>query len=215
MSDQRVSKIVDEAFSLESKSNSPIEIDKNLLEDIIGTVTQPENPTEPLDQTKEDHVVAEKTNEVDNSDQTNSKKSRELKLLLALSKEANLNTNILHKRNSLEGNKTKAKDQPKLFNSPSESESKGIPKVAQENRGFRYPVTAESELELDISEGDKKCPGDNSSKVSKRKRDDLNEVSPGGATEESARKNKKPLSTNMDRFKVICSFFHQICLKKS
>lgn len=208
MSDQRVSKIVDESFKLESKSNSPIEIDKTLLEDIIGTVSQPENATEPSDQTKDDQVAVEKTIEVDNSDQTNSKKSRELKLLLALSKEANLNTNILHKRNSLEGNKAKVKDHPRAVNSPSDLESKRIPKVAHENRGFRYPVTAEAELELDISEGDKKCLGDGSTKTPKRKRDDLNEVSPGGATEEFGKKNKKPLSTDMARFKVISPFFH-------
>lgn len=200
MSD-RVGNIVDEAVNLESETNSPVDLDKNLLEDIIGTVSQPENSTESLD-TKDNHITAEKTSEVDNSEQTNSKKSRELKLLLALSKEANLDTNILHKRNSLEGNKAKAKDYSKAISSPSDPELKRIPKVAHENRNIRYPVTAESELELDNSDNDKKSLTDNSSKVSKRKRDDLNEVSIGGATEEFGKKNKKPLSSDMAKYKV-------------
>lgn len=210
MSDQRVSKVAaDEAVNLESKTNSPVDLDKNLLEDIIGTVSQLENSTESID-TKDNHVTAEKTNEVDNSEQTNLKKSRELKLLLALSKEANLDTNILHKRNSLEGNKGKGKDHSKAINSPSDPEFKRIPKVAHENRNIRYPVTAESELELDISDNDKKSLTDNSNKFSKRKRDDINEVSIGGATEEFGKKNKKPLSSDMAKFKVI---FYQFDLK--
>ncbi|XP_018570944.1 protein kinase C-binding protein 1 isoform X2 [Anoplophora glabripennis] len=234
MSDQRVSKVVDEAFNLESKSNSPVNINKDLIEDIIGTVSQPENSPESLD-TKDNHVTTEKTNEVDNSEQTNSKKSRELKLLLALSKEANLDTNISHKRNSLEGNKIKAKDHCKTISSALDTELKRVPKVAHENRNFRYPVTAESELELDISDNDKKYLTDNSNKASKRKRDDLNEVSIGGATEEFGKKNKKSLSSDMAKFKqnkdVFCwrchreavniacetcpRSYHQKCLKQT
>ncbi|KAJ8920734.1 hypothetical protein NQ315_004873 [Exocentrus adspersus] len=232
MSDQETEKPVDELLvNVELKSNTVAEIDKTILENIIGTVGQSEPPSEPVE-AKDDQVAVDKTNETDNSDQTNSKKSRELKLLLALSKEANLETNISHKRHSLEGNKVKDKDVLKTGTSPVEPDVKK--KLAHDSKNVRYPVTAESELELDASENVTKDMDDNSGKPLKNKRDSLNEVSTGGATEEFGKRNKK-LSENMARFKpnkdifcwrchregvnIACETcprsYHQKCLKQT
>lgn len=121
----------------------------------------------------------------DNAD--NSRRSkRELKMLLALSKEANLNTNISHKRKTTEN--TKYKD---LFDSP---------KSKKTSREGSYPVTAESELDV----------GPNTAETTpvvtpmKRKRDSIGEPSTGGATDDVPKKNRKSLSAGFIMFKVNC-----------
>ncbi|KAJ8980077.1 hypothetical protein NQ317_009433 [Molorchus minor] len=191
MSDQ----LANDDKTLSVNSTEPVPVERMVLEDIIiGTVSQSENVTESTG-IKVDQVSTEKTNEDDTKEQTNSKKSRELKLLLALSKEANLDTNILHKRKTLEG-KVKDKEVSPLTTTP----ERGT-KVATDARNFRYPVTAEAELELDGQENEIKSAVENSNKTSKRKRDGLSEVNTGGATEEAVKRNKSSFSTEAVMFR--------------
>ncbi|KAK4880797.1 hypothetical protein RN001_008943 [Aquatica leii] len=78
----------------------------------IPTVTTEETPESTPDLVSEASVLNEEDNEVktiaeditkeDEQEVETPKRNRELKLLLALSKEANLNTNIVHKRKSVE-----------------------------------------------------------------------------------------------------------------
>ncbi|KAJ8939927.1 hypothetical protein NQ318_007855 [Aromia moschata] len=176
MSENLVINNRDITMDLEPKPNQSVAINKTVLQDIIGSVNQPEDLSEPSD-INSNQAIAERTNEDDNTEQTNSKTSRELKLLLALSKEANLDTNISHKRKNVR----------------------------------RYPVTAESELELDIHDNQIKNVAENSTKTPKRKRDGLSEVNAGGATEEAAKRNRKSLSNEIIMFKANKDMFCWRC----
>ncbi|XP_057668394.1 uncharacterized protein LOC130901213 isoform X1 [Diorhabda carinulata] len=161
----------------------------------------------------------------DSIDQTNSKKSRELKSLLALSKEANLKTNISHKRK---------KDVKDSYKGQSDIELKKSSKVTSDNKqSFNYPVTAEAELEEIDEEDDKMENG--SHKLVKRKRDRSNESMDKFLSEDGNRKNKKAVHGDVKVFKpnkdafcwrchregvnVVCETcprsYHQKCLKQT
>ncbi|KAG5896809.1 hypothetical protein JTB14_032053 [Gonioctena quinquepunctata] len=186
-------------------------IDKSIVENVImGSKSQSDTSTKVSEtECKEDLSHSEKTNEDDSSEQSNTKKSRELKLLLALSKEANLDTNISRKR-------------------------KGVEVAAENKHHFKYPVTAESELEEELPKNDLNSSSDTPNKV-KRRKDNLDEVSVGGATEDCSKRNRKTFSGDLKMFKpnkdafcwrchregvnVACETcprsYHQKCLKQT
>lgn len=90
----------------------------------------------------DDLVVQEETNENDTSDKTSStSKSRELKSILALSKEAKLDTNLPAKRKE----STRKRDFAKLHSIGLSERSPS--KSSQDGKTFKFPVTAEAELE--------------------------------------------------------------------
>ncbi|KAL3280862.1 hypothetical protein HHI36_004090 [Cryptolaemus montrouzieri] len=84
-------------------------------------------------------------NDITEDEQLNTKRRSELKLLLALSKEANLETNISYKRKSLDPVKLK-----EMTSTPpkSSSETEQLAKKARiVEKTDKFPITAESELE--------------------------------------------------------------------
>ncbi|CAH1183412.1 unnamed protein product [Phaedon cochleariae] len=194
-------------------------------------------PSEAIQSTEtenlKDQSDLDKTAEDDSSELTNSRKSRELKSLLALSKEAKLDTNLSRKRKTLEG--LKLKESTKSPAQP-DSEVKKPVKVTLGNN-FKFPVTAEAELEQDSQEITNKASSDNSINYSKlkRKRDSLGEAIVGGATEDAHRKNRKRSASELKMFKwnkdifcwrchregvnVVCETcprsYHQRCLKQT
>lgn len=120
----------------------------------------------------------------------NSNQSRELKSLLALSKEANLDTNLVRKRKVL----------------PSRKKSKG--ELRLKSSKVQYPVTAESELEMELHNSDSRRSevGDDdgtastsSGKSTKRKKS-VDEVS----LDEGTKKGRKSFSSGVVMFKVSC-----------
>ncbi|CAH1142800.1 unnamed protein product [Phyllotreta striolata] len=158
----------------------------------------------------------------DNGDQT-SNKSRELKSLLASSKEANLNTNISHKRKKEQLPKHQADGEPRRPG-----------KLAVEGKNYKFPVTAEAELG-DSSEYPGKAHGE-SLTLGKRKRDSISENSSNTTdTEDCNRRNKKltlgdfvSFKPNKDIFcwrchregvNIVCETcprsYHQKCLKQT
>ncbi|KAL1490328.1 hypothetical protein ABEB36_013042 [Hypothenemus hampei] len=133
--------------------------------------------------------------------------SRELKLLLALSKEANLDTNIPRKRKVLPLRK-------KVKSDSRNSLSKGV-KV-------QYPVTAESELEMEVStEGTKLEPDVDSvessptSRAAKKKKRGLSETSTEGFGDDGLKKSRKSLSSDIIMFKPNKDMFCWRCHKEN
>ncbi|XP_076269494.1 zinc finger MYND-type containing 8 isoform X2 [Rhynchophorus ferrugineus] len=131
--------------------------------------------------------------------------SRELKLLLALSKEANLETNLSRKRKSV-GLKRK----PDYRNSPSKGNK------------IQYPVTAESELEMELPanediKGENKADDGNftiiTTKSTKRKKSSFSDTSGDGAADEAAKRNRKSLTTEIIMFKPNKDMFCWRCHK--
>ncbi|CAG9826226.1 unnamed protein product [Diabrotica balteata] len=128
------------------------------------------------------------------SDQTNLNKSRELKSILALSKEANLKTDISHKRKKdlkVLSRGTFVYSAPKRPIRMSSDKKDG---------SIKFPVTAETELE-DSHESDAKSDSDSHS-VIKRKRDTSNESKERALSEESDRRGKKGLIADYKVFKI-------------
>ncbi|XP_066256327.1 uncharacterized protein Zmynd8 isoform X3 [Euwallacea similis] len=130
-----------------------------------------------------------------------SNQSRELKLLLALSKEAKLDTNISRKR--------KVQPLRKKYRGEGRGKSSRI----------QYPVTAECELEMDLSsaDGSKESMQDDdtlstssSGKGTKRKKGD---VSSNSGLEEGVKKSRKSLSTDVILFKPNKDMFCWRCHK--
>lgn len=112
----------------------------------------------------------------------NSNQSRELKSLLALSKEANLDTNLVRKRKVL----------------PSRKRSKG--ELRLKSSKVQYPVTAESELEMELHHSDDGTASTSSGKSAKRKKS-VDELS----LDEGTRKGRKSFTSGVVMFKVSCS----------
>lgn len=137
------------------------------------------------DETIEYHQDVTGTTQEENSNQ-----SRELKSLLALSKEANLDTNLVRKRKVL----------------PSRKRSKG--ELRLKSSKVQYPVTAESELEMELHSSDSRRSevGDDdgtastsSGKSAKRKKS-VDEVS----LDEGTKKGRKSFTSGVVMFKVSC-----------
>ncbi|CAH0557053.1 unnamed protein product [Brassicogethes aeneus] len=180
-------------------------------------------------------VIDTDTSEETKDDEQNKRSKRELKLLLALSKEANLNTNISHKRKSLEN--TKYKDNYVIKLGEGGEKAKKTPKQSPEGRVIRYPVTAETELEEAEVEPkeETKVEKDPPVKIIKRKKESVTEAVTGGATEEISKKSRKSSSSELIMFKpdkdkfcwrchrdnvnIACETcpraYHQKCLKQT
>uniref|UniRef100_A0AAR5PEM3 Protein kinase C-binding protein 1 n=1 Tax=Dendroctonus ponderosae TaxID=77166 RepID=A0AAR5PEM3_DENPD len=136
--------------------------------------------------------------------------SRELKSLLALSKEANLDTNIPRKRKS-NSVKRKLEGETRL----------------SAGKGFRiqYPVTAEAELEMelhsaerskmDFQEDDSSSTNLTPPKGFKQKKSGASETSGESIHEDSARKNRKPFIGDLPIFKPNKDIFCWRCHKDS
>lgn len=86
-------------------------------------------------------TIDSQDNDITEDEQANTKRSRELKLLLALSKEANLDLNISHKRKSLDTIKLK-----EIATTSTKLSSENDP-VVKKLRIDKFPITAESEIE--------------------------------------------------------------------
>nr|CAI5841507.1 unnamed protein product [Callosobruchus analis] len=193
------------------------------LDTSVNLTDAPEASQSPFDPDKTiDDDSLEKTSIKD-------KKSRELKLLLALSKESNLTTNISHKRKHLQTQRLR-----EYKNAALEAERKGS-KQPSDNKNIRFPVTAEAELEqVEQMEVNEASGSPNAgSKLIKRKRD--SECStPGGATDDAVKRNRKitgeikMFKENKDMFcwrchrdgvNIVCETcprsYHQKCLKQT
>lgn len=183
-------------ISVSSKTDS---VDDN-TQPSISNANENQEPKEKINKvTNESNEASSKSDHDDASAQ-----SRELKLLLALSKEANLDTNLSRKRKSL-GVRRK-------------TENRGSP-----NKGakIQYPVTAESELEMEIQHTEDpqlenksdNFLGSPSFKAAKRKKGSLSDASGDGAAEESAKKNRKLLISDVTMFKPNKDMFCWRCHK--
>ncbi|VEN33561.1 unnamed protein product [Callosobruchus maculatus] len=202
---------------------TPCEESACTLDTDVSLTDAPETSQSPFD--------PEKTIDDDSSEKTSlrDRKSRELKLLLALSKEANLTTNISHKRKHLQTQRLR-----EYKNASLEAERK-VSKQPSDNKNIKFPVTAEAELEqveqmeVNVASGSP----NSASKIIKRKRD--SECStPGGATEDAVKRNRKitgeikMFKENKDMFcwrchrdgvNIVCETcprsYHQKCLKQT
>lgn len=202
-------------------------IDPDVIHDIIGveiavsTSASPVNTPPPPqsadlieDDQQDSHIKAEEelhekqedrddTDSITttNSDHSSVKPSRELKSILAMAKEAKLDTNISHRRKPMENVKPGRGESPKITKEEHQETVKKIIKIVASDNSVskvaKYPVTAESEIETQSD--DEKMPN----KV-KRKRDSFSELSPGGTTDEIVRKAKKSFAQqDIIMFKVI------------
>ncbi|XP_066159158.1 MYND-type zinc finger-containing chromatin reader Zmynd8 isoform X9 [Euwallacea fornicatus] len=184
-----------------NKSNSN---DTSIVSDtdtsmVQNDVTGPESLSvhcEESDKTIESQDGVAKIDQEETSNQ-----SRELKLLLALSKEAKLDTNISRKR--------KVQPLRKKYRGEGRGKSSRI----------QYPVTAECELEMDLSsaDGSKESMQDDdtlstssSGKGTKRKKGDM---SSNSGLEEGVKKSRKSLSTDVIVFKPNKDMFCWRCHK--
>ncbi|CAH1991479.1 unnamed protein product [Acanthoscelides obtectus] len=191
------------------------------------SLTDPPEPSQsPIDHDKTVEPV-----EDDSSDRTSLKdrKSRELKLLLALSKESNLPTNISHKRKHLQTQRLRE------YKNAALEVDKKVSRQSSDGKNIRFPVTAEAELEQVMDSEVKEALGSpNVSGKIKRKRD--SECStPGGASEEAVKKHRKITAGEIKMFKenkdmfcwrchrdgvnIVCETcpraYHQKCLKQT
>lgn len=198
-------------------------IDPDVIHDIIGveiavstSASPATTPPPPVQAPFEEQTPAEEEDRDDtdsitttNSDHSSVKPNRELKSILALSKEAKLDTNISHKRKTLDSVNKSRENSPKITKEEHQETVKKIIRIVSADGGntkmAKYPVTAESEIEAQSD--DEKIPN----KV-KRKRDSLAELSPGGGTDDIGRKAKKSFTQDIVMFKVIkfCLIFTYI-----
>lgn len=166
----------------------------------------PENHTDEeivdkIDKTDTDNqVLPEETNANETVEKTNSSKSRELKSILALSKEAKLDTNLPAKRKE----STRKRDFLKLHTFGLSGKSP-TSKSNQENKSFKFPVTAEAELEED-SFSKPYGVSRESPKPLKRSRTSSKDSGGGGSIDDVTKKNRRIGSGEMHIFKVIQNF---------
>lgn len=148
---------------------------------------------------KSTNEVCDSVAKIDQEEALN--QSRELKSLLALSKEAKLDTNISRKRKVLHLRKKPGR----------------IPRI-------QYPVTAESELEMDLhnAEGNKMETQEEESpsiasntKSLKRKKSILSDASGDSVSDDTHKKSRKSFSSEHAAFKVRASFIHIDMILKS
>lgn len=145
----------------------------------------------------ENQVVSEETSETDTSDKTSSSKSRELKSILALSKEAKLDTNLPAKRKE----STRKRDFAKLHSFGLTGKSP-TSKSTHESKAFKFPVTAEAELEEDQF-NKPNVVGMDSPKPLKRARTSSRDSTASGPADEGTRKNRRIVPGEIHVFKVI------------
>ncbi|KAF2900980.1 hypothetical protein ILUMI_05198 [Ignelater luminosus] len=149
------------------------------------------------------NIIENITNE-NKADQVTPKPNRELKSILELSKEANLDTNIVHKRKIVESN-GKQQEKAETINKRRNSSSSGydyqkMDKKLKIQALDPYPNVRDMELPSSISDNEEasetKEKDDINSKINKRKRSNLPDSSIGGALNEHGKRNRK-LSTNL------------------
>lgn len=139
---------------------------EKLIENHLDTINQKSKETSKNENSTENSEAANKA----------AKKNRELKSILELSKEANLNTNISHKRKSIEA--TKVLDKMEISNKFSENIKKTI------------------KIQEGTDENDKQAK----EKTIKRKRENLTENA-GGASDDK-KKSRKAFKVNLTMCKV-------------
>lgn len=188
MSVQVIAEPSNESSSSRSEANPNSQIEGHCHSAPAHIVQNPEGTEKVNNSTSEpDNAVAK----LDLDEVTSH--SRELKSLLALSKEANLDTNIPRKRKS---NSVKRK----LDGETRLSVGKGS--------RIQYPVTAEAELEMELEGAKMDVQEEESSSTSltskglKQKKSGASETSGESILEESARKNRKPFIGELPIFKV-------------
>lgn len=144
----------------------------------------------------ENQLVHEETNENDTPDKTtSSSKSRELKSILALSKEAKLDTNLPAKRKE----STRKRDFAKLHSVGLSERSPS--KSSQDGKAIKFPVTAEAELEEESFSKPLGAVMD-SPKPLKRARTSSKESGASGSATDSLQKNRRILSGEIHVLKV-------------
>lgn len=148
----------------------------------------------------ENQVVSEETNATDTSDKTSSSKSRELKSILALSKEAKLDTNLPAKRKE----STRKRDFAKLHSFGLTGKSP-TSKSTHDSKSFKFPVTAEAELEEDQF-NKPNVVGMDSPKPLKRARTSSRDSIASGPADEGSRKNRRIVPGEIHVFKVILKY---------
>lgn len=129
---------------------------------------------------KLDQTILKETNENETLEKNSLNKSRELKSILALSKEAKLDTNLPAKRKE----NNRKRDFAKLHNVGLSGKNL---KSSLENKSFKFPVTAEAELE---EESFDKCCTDIPKDV-KRARTSSRDCLTSGPSEDILRRNRK------------------------
>ncbi|KRT80953.1 PHD finger motif containing protein [Oryctes borbonicus] len=169
------------------------------VEEIVPSDTEPNTENIPDDDKIKDEVDDEKSN----VDQTVSKPNRELKMLLELSKEANLDTNIPYKRKSVDPNKhIEHHDHRYASLTPSPQAKRSMrsqnPDFVVKHQKFLSKLSMETGETTSTSDGEEK-----SMKVKSQKK--IKEyLTIGGAIDEKARKLLKPamalIQKNKDGF---------------
>lgn len=156
---------------------------KSFPDEASDPKTTPETSNETNEPTSSDNC-SKTVDEVDSdtqADNSASKTSRELKLLLALSKEAKLNTNITHKRKSMHvGNLEQKSNSERRNSTGSDNKYSG-----KEPMKFSSKSDKGLSQEHYESDGETTCIKDNKdllAKVVKRKRDSFQESPAGGTT---------------------------------
>ncbi|XP_045471324.1 protein kinase C-binding protein 1 isoform X2 [Harmonia axyridis] len=206
-SDQDISPI----YTEEVPVSSLINVHENEVSNQQGSIYLTTDSVILEDKQSDIKTIESQDNDIAEDEQANTKRNRELKSILALSKEANLDLNISHKRKSLDSLKLK-----ELALTPGKVSSENDSKKKTD----KFPITAESEIES--------MTGDSTSaihlpNVDKIKKED------GDATEE--RKNirdVKIFKPNKDIFcwrchregvNISCETcprsYHQKCLKQT
>lgn len=177
---------------------------KTLPDEVSVAKTTPEFSEETNELTSSDNCskIIEETDSDTHADNLSSKQSRELKQLLALSKEAKLDTNITHKRKSLHVGNSEQKSHNERRNSTG-SDNKYSDKGPMKFSNKSGKVLSQEHCE---SDGEATCINDKElllAKVVKRKRDNLLEATVGGATSEiSVKKGRILLNGHLPMEKV-------------
>lgn len=139
----------------------------------------------------ENQVISEEAIENASSEKTNYSKSRELKSILALSKEAKLDAKLPAKRKE----STRKRDFAKLHHF-------GLTEIgkspsSKSSQDSKFPVTAESELEDSFSKHHGESP-----KPTKRTRTVSRDSGAGGPVDEGAKKHRRINSMEIHVLKV-------------
>lgn len=189
---ESIETVLEEDSVCEEKSESILE--ESVVNDDENSVNVKDNIE------SENLVVPEETNEHDSTEKISSSKSRELKSILALSKEAKLDTNLPAKRKE----STRKRDFAKLHSiGLSVIEKSPSSKSNQDNsKAYKFPVTAESELEEDSFSKPYSRNSMESPKPLKRSRTPSSSVG-----DESSKKSRRFGSGQINMFKVIESIY--------
>lgn len=180
---------------------------RSLPDEASVAKTTPETSKETIEPTSSDNCskTIEETDSDTQTDNSASKQSRELKLLLALSKEAKLDTNITHKRKSFHvGNLEQKSDSERRNSTGSDNKYSGKGPMKFTSKSDK--VFSKEHCE---SDGETTCINDKEllAKVIKRKRDNLQESTVGGATGEVSVKKSRILLNGHSAMEKVSIFY--------